>query len=1234
MAVLLLTAVVCWAVTELPSESTLPGKRPIPRNLAAELPSEETLPGRPLANTLTVDPRLPSESKLPAGFVMEQPKLAAELLVDVESTLEPLQAVESPSDRPVQTGQAGQANAAAAPIGQAPAGLPWLRLNMQGHVGLVRAMAFTADGSRLCSAGDDKTVEVWTQLGAENNRRWVHERALRWPVERGPRGRILALATSPKLLALAGYGTLGGVGEIWLIDPASGELKRALIDEQIGHRQIVAGLSFPPGRADLLASQDVQGRLLIWRQAADTGIWTARQLVPPHSEVLRPEDARLLESIPRSAPIVMPNERQVIYASLLSRDRWLPERSGVSAVPTWSLAVLDIESGESTLLESSTQHLKSVMGIAISNDGLRLVSSDLYGRLLFWDVASKSLAASYQLDVSLGALAWSPDGQTLIGGSYLSEKRGGKALLQRWRVATLTDPQLVAEEPLTRDVLAVAMNPRGTEWAYSQGSDVIIRRLAAAEEAPNILRGLTRPVLRVAFAANGPEYRIAIGTRRLENGQVPWERDFDLQEVKLDSAPLRNEDWIANATWKGTWSLRSSGDATRGIYWLYLGEEPVAELPLHPTRDGRPTATSWIADANGRPFAVAVGTSVQGNIFVFRLAKGVKGETATILRQFRGHEGSVRSISVSRDRRYLCSGSDDGTVRIWNLTGFDDAAEDLVNRWGARFEIRDGKLVATEVREDGRFYFHGVRAEDTVRSLAWLEPQNGKRIVKVSDRPDEMLKLLRTASWDTQVVFDCRRREMEVPGFQMLPAWQPLAALYVADNREWAVWTPAGYYDASFDGHKLFGWQINRGVDLLPEFFLAAQFRQTLERPAVIQRLLAAGSLPAALRAAPQQPPGDGQDAVVPQYRSKPRIEILTPRPDEQLATHRVTIRAKVTTREGLELVPPKAFANGVVAPARQLLQVQDVPGGQEFLFEWNAAVPADSRVVIQVVASTDAEVTEYQSVQVRNASAAQPTSRRVYVLAAGVNDYQDAQIQRLDFAANNARRVTEVLGRGAAFGDATTLLNDQATRPMWSLITTDYAERLRHEAGPDDLLVLFLSGHGVRDEQTDRYYFVSANAHFDDLKAGRFADCLSFADFAAFADVPCRKLVVLDTCHSGSVQQPLRQQDLKAALRALQDDVVFTMTASEGSQEAAEEQSRQLGRFTYRLLEALSGAADDARNGGDANGLVTLREASGYVRSTVAADSAGDPQQQFPTAGPIDLLEFAEFPLSLKESP
>ena len=38
---------------------------------------------------------------------------------------------------------------------------PRLRINSGGHIGVVHALAFTPDSTRLCSAGTDKTVEVW-----------------------------------------------------------------------------------------------------------------------------------------------------------------------------------------------------------------------------------------------------------------------------------------------------------------------------------------------------------------------------------------------------------------------------------------------------------------------------------------------------------------------------------------------------------------------------------------------------------------------------------------------------------------------------------------------------------------------------------------------------------------------------------------------------------------------------------------------------------------------------------------------------------------------------------------------------------------------------------------------------------------------------------------------------------------------------------------------------------------
>ena len=98
----------------------------------------------------------------------------------------------------------------------------------------------------------------------------------------------------------------------------------------------------------------------------------------------------------------------------------------------------------------------------------------------------------------------------------------------------------------------------------------------------------------------------------------------------------------------------------------------------------------------------------------------------------------------------------------------------------------------------------------------------------------------------------------------------------------------------------------------------------------------------------------------------------------------------------------------------------------------------------------------------------------------------------------------------------------------------------------------------------------------------------------------------------------------------------MLTLTASEGNQEAVEERDRRLGRFTSRLLEALAGSADSSSQGGNGDGLVTLQETIQYVTEKVSSDSAqdADSPQQFPTAGPVDLLEFVRLPLTRSTSP
>jgi uncharacterized caspase-like protein len=114
--------------------------------------------------------------------------------------------------------------------------------------------------------------------------------------------------------------------------------------------------------------------------------------------------------------------------------------------------------------------------------------------------------------------------------------------------------------------------------------------------------------------------------------------------------------------------------------------------------------------------------------------------------------------------------------------------------------------------------------------------------------------------------------------------------------------------------------------------------------------------------------------------------------------------------------------------------------------------------------------------------------------------------------------------------------------------------------------------------------------------------------------------LALLDTCHSGAIQ-PARSSDLKTAVRQLQEDVIFTVTASTGDQRSAEKAAWGHGAFTKCLLEALGGQADTS-----GAGYITLDDLVAYIKQSVPKLTEG---LQTPTAAPDDILPFTSLPLT-----
>jgi WD40 repeat protein len=1080
---------------------------------------------------------------------------------------------------------------------------PWLTMNAGGHTAAVNALAFTPDSKQLYSAGLDKVVEVWAMAAAARDLRRgrLLEQSLRWPVNRGLRGSIYALAVAPNdgLLAVAGYGASNESGEIWLIEPRQGTLVKLLR----GHRMAVMSLAFSAD-GNWLASLDATGKAIVWRRDA----WQPSTLYADDVEVYGAETAQTIAAQPQLRPLAIAGNRHVVLPVFIQR--------GSDGRPRWKLQRIDL-ANRKDVRTFDTVHVGMVTALANTRDGRQLASADLAGNLFLWDLAGDAPPRPLPAQRTVLSLAFTPDDTTLLAGTALGKSTSE---LQLWEVAT---GQLKSRRELSDHVRACAVSPDGKHLAYTGQSDHAVS-VAAIDSFPDDtpLRSSSRRVVKVAFASKEPLHRLALGTLYQGNGfndYGPLERSFDPRELALSAEIANAADWLATEWARGDW--RAEPESRDGAAWLqlYQGRHRRGYVSLPKDFDGNIRSFCWLPGEDGQPIAVAVGTGVQNSIYVCRLAQ--QG-ACPILRHFRGHFDYVTSLCASRDGRYLASGSADGTVRVWSLSSYlKGRAPD--GRWGAELAVKDGRLMVTSIDPAGPLFYKGVREGDELKSIGWPDKKRGE--ISPSS-PAEIIEQLQAVSWQTQVLFRFHRDGAARPPFQLLPAWQPLANLIVNNENEWAFWTPEGYYDASANGHTLFGWQVNRGLLQKPDFYRADQFRKNLERPDVLERLLPTGSLDAALRQVMLAPPAEPEQLLSQQILATPRITIASPLAGESVDQGSTLVRAIVDVPAEGEIVQAKAFANGVVARQRRLVEQREVDGHKQLIYEWQIGLPAEQRVLVQVVAGTASKTAAMSSVSIERPLADRPAERlpRLYLLAVGVDRYRDPAIQPLAYAVADARSIVDLFRSKAPglyqLAEPMVRVNEQVTRVQWTAAFSEISERLKADAQPDDLFVIFMAGHGFVDPAEQRYYFASHDITADDVLRGVYDRAISWNDFELLADIPCRKLAFLDTCHSGAIQ-PLRDRDLKAAIRALQEDVILTVAASAGHERSEEKPSWGHGAFTKTLLEGLSGTADASRDG-----AVSLSELIFYAKTQVPKLTSG---RQNPAAAPDDLLQYVSLRLT-----
>lgn len=252
-------------------------------------------------------------------------------------------------------------------------------------------------------------------------------------------------------------------------------------------------------------------------------------------------------------------------------------------------------------------------------------------------------------------------------------------------------------------------------------------------------------------------------------------------------------------------------------------------------------------------------------------------------------------------------------------------------------------------------------------------------------------------------------------------------------------------------------------------------------------------------------------------------------------------------------------------------------------------------------------------TIPLRRRSAAVSTGfkGRKFALVVGVSKYRnrDDRLRDLAYAEADARSVRDFLaqpeGGGFEPGDIVYLDDEKATveavRAALTLILS--------KAGPDDLIFIYLAGHGDADPNAPQnLYFILHDTKLADMPS----TALPMTELQELLDrqVRAQRVVVfIDTCHSAGLsgERPSGARGVENNLINLYASKLFTeagravITASDVN-EVSNEDARWGGGhgvFTWALLEGLRGAADV-----DADRFVTAGELFGYVSSRVREET------------------------------
>jgi len=221
------------------------------------------------------------------------------------------------------------------------------------------------------------------------------------------------------------------------------------------------------------------------------------------------------------------------------------------------------------------------------------------------------------------------------------------------------------------------------------------------------------------------------------------------------------------------------------------------------------------------------------------------------------------------------------------------------------------------------------------------------------------------------------------------------------------------------------------------------------------------------------------------------------------------------------------------------------------------------------------------------------------YALIIGNEKYSDPRLAQLKTPASDSQALARTLAdkNVGAFDEVKPLINKTETEARRAI-----GEFLTNRK-PDDLVLIYFSGHGVLDDR-GRLYLALKDTQTSLLKATAIPSTYVSDEMDSCRSK--RQVLILDCCHSGAFARGTKG-DQKAVTEATFEGSGYgrvVMTASDSTQFALEGdqviEGATLSLFTHFLLEGLKTGEADL----DQDGHISLDEWYDYTYSRVLAET------------------------------